>query len=146
MDPVLLNIISIAAVIIVIGTFFLPKKVQYMLHAFFLLLLGSVPILYYFKVIGFSMADLVALRYIITLVVVMSGRELIVSGMHENHKGIRHASIAIGVVIITITVVPALATFGAITFSLPQYPAAIDSILYITGSILLFAGTFLAGE
>jgi len=127
-------------------TFFLAQRLQYIFHAVFLLAMGLAPLLYYLGFVSLNIRDLIALKYIITLVIVMSGRELIRHGMKERQKGLKQISIVMGIAIIVATAIPALATFGSITFRFPEYPFVIDSILYIAGAAMLAIGTLVAGE
>lgn len=141
MEGILLNIVSLIAMILLMVTFFFSQKAQYIIHAVFLFFMGLISMMGYL-----SLKEVIALQYVVTIVVVMSGREMIRYGMKTKKKQLRHPAIWIGVMIIILTVIPALSTFRAITFNLPPYPAIIDSLLYIIGAIVLGAGTYMASE
>jgi hypothetical protein len=146
MAEVLVNIVSLLAVILLMGTFFFKQKIQFIIYSVFMFLMGLTPILHYFGAAPFNPGDFVALKYVLALVIVMSGRELIRNGMAEDQKGLKQTTIAIGILIIILVFLPALGETGALTFKLPNYPWLIDSILYIAGSILLMIGMFITHE
>jgi len=141
MEGIILNFVSLIAMLLLMATFFVAQKIQYIIHAVFLFFMGIMPLIGYF-----NLNEITPLQYVITIVVVMSGRELIRHGVTTKQKGLKHASIALGIIIIIMSVIPVLSTFRAITFNLPGYPAVIDSLLYIIGAALLGVGTFIAKE
>lgn len=141
MEGILLNFMPLVAMILLMVTFFFSQKAQYIIHAVFLFFMGLISLLGYI-----NLKEVTALQYVITIVVVMSGREMIRYGMKSKEKHIKHPAIWTGVMIIILTVIPALSTFGAISFNLPPYPTIIDSLLYIIGSIVLGIGTYMASK
>ncbi|MBN1544971.1 hypothetical protein JW898_05940 [Candidatus Woesearchaeota archaeon] len=139
------NTVTIIVLAILIGTFALPKKIRYAVHALFLLSLGLLPILYALDVIGFTFGEAGIIKYMVSVVVVFTARSLIVEGVNEEGP-MRWASIIAGVVIIMLVSVPALHSMGALTFTIPKYPALIDHILYVIASVLVILGIFMSHE
>lgn len=140
------NLVPFIGLVVLIATFFLKARTQHFLHSVFITFFGIMSLLFNFGVIGFNPLGITSLKYILTLVVVMAGRELIRKGVVEKSHGTGSMSIWFGICIILAVLVPAMAEVGALTFRLPEYPGIIDSMLYIAGGVLLFIGAAKTGE
>jgi hypothetical protein len=136
------NIVTIIILLVLVVTFILPRKVRYGVHSAILLILGLLPLLYALKIIGFTFGEAGIIKYVIAVVIVFTGRSLVVEGVKEEGP-MRWISIVMGVLIIILTAVPALHKLGALTFTIPSYPLIVDHIIYIIAAGLLFAGIFL---
>ncbi len=139
------NIVTIVILIILVGTFALPKKIRYAVHALFLLVLGLIPLLFSLEVIGFTFGEAGIIKYVVAVVVVFTARSLIMEGVKEEGS-LRWVSIIAGIIIIILSVTPSLYQLGALTFTIPSYPPLIDQIVYIIAAILLTLGIFLSSD
>jgi hypothetical protein len=146
MEEILLNITGIIAVIVLMVTFFFNRRIQYMIHAFLILSLSAIQVLFRIGIMPYDIASIVVVKYMLTIVVVMAGRELIRSGMLEHKKGLKQASIGLGIAVIVMVVVPALADLGALSVRIPDHHWFIDSALYMIGGILLLIGAGVVKE
>lgn len=139
------NIVTIVILLILVGTFALPKKIRYGVHAIFLLFLGIIPLLYSLQIISFTFGDAGIIKYVVAVVVVFTGRSLIAEGVKEEGK-LRWVSIISGIIVIILAVTPRLYELGALTFTIPEYPELIDNIVYIVAAILLTMGIFMSND
>ncbi|MBW2964544.1 hypothetical protein KY363_03720 [Candidatus Woesearchaeota archaeon] len=137
------NAVTLVAVLILVGTFFLPKKVRYAVHGLILLLLGIIPILYQFNVVGFTFGEAGIWKYLIAVVVIFTARSLIMEGVKEE-SSFKWVSIIFGIIVVILVTIPALNKVEALTFTIPEYPAIIDHIIYVIAAILLFVGLFMS--
>ena len=144
-EAFLINAVTIVVLLILVGTFILPKKLRYVVHGIMLFALGIIPLLYEFRVIGFTFGDAGIIKYVVAVVVVFTARSLVMEGIKEE-SAIKWVSIVAGVCIILLTAIPALHNLGALTFTIPEYPAIIDHLVYVIAAILLFAGTFFTND
>ena len=139
------NIVTIVILVILVGTFALPKKIRYAVHAIFLFALGISPLLFSLGVIGFTFGEAGIIKYVVAVVVVFTARSLIAEGVKE--KGaLRWVSVIAGIVIIILAVTPRLYQLGALTFTIPSYPPLIDQIVYVIAAVLLTLGIFLSHD
>lgn len=141
-SPFITNLLAIAIVILVVSTLLLPRMIRHLLHSFILLAFGLIPVLHTYQFIGFSIPTWPIVGYALTVIIILSGRTLIVDGFREGTKSLKLLTIISGFVIILIVTIPTLSSIGAITFSL-SYPEMINNILYITAGVLLLIGTIL---
>lgn len=144
-ESFLVNIVTVVALTILVGTLLLPKRGRYAVHSLMLLALGTLPILYRLEIINFTFGEAGIIKYVVAVVVVFTARSLVMEGVKEE-SFVKWLSILMGVVIIVLTAVPALHSLGALTFTIPQYPPLVDNIIYIAAAVLLFAGIFLTKE
>jgi hypothetical protein len=144
-EAVVTNIVTIVILLILVGTFILPKRARRGVHGLILLFLGFVPLLYSLNVINFTFGEAGIIKYVVAVVVVFTARSLIIEGMQEEGT-LRWISIILGIFIILLTAIPALHKLGALTFTIPEYPAIIDHIVYIIASVFLFIGMFMAKD
>jgi len=137
-----MSIISIVVVIILLASLFLTKKLRYVFNGVILLLMGILPMLYNARIISFNVESIPILKYVLILTITIAGKELAKEGFREQNKLVKYPSIALGIVIIIFTTVPALYSMGAIGFTIPYFPPAINYWLYIAAGILMFVGVF----
>lgn len=139
-ESIVLNIIAVIAIILFIGSLVLPKVWKYIVYGIFLVSMGSLPILYSQGHISFNPLELAIFQYLLLIIVILSGRELIVEGIKEEGSIIRWISIILGLALIIITTIPTLYNLGAITFKMPEIPEITLNILYILSGIILMGG------
>lgn len=144
-EAFIINVVTIITLLILVGTFLLPKIIRYAVHGLILLALGLIPLLYQFAIIDFTFGDAGIIKYVVAVVLVFTARSLILEGVKEE-SFVRWVSIIMGILIILLTAIPALHKLGALTFTIPEYPAIVDSVIYIIAAVFLFAGMFLAKD
>ncbi len=136
------NTTAIILVILFIGTLMLPKLWKYIVNGLLLVSLGVLPILHSFGRISFNPLEFPLFEYFILVMVILCGRELIVEGVREESPFFKWSSISLGILLITMTTIPALYSMGAIDFTLPAIPDVILYGIYIVAGVLLAVGAF----
>ncbi|MFC1741428.1 hypothetical protein ACFL3V_02745 [Nanoarchaeota archaeon] len=137
------NVVTIVILIVLVATFCIGKKARYAVHGTILLLLGLIPILHEFGVLGFTFGDAGIWKYMLAVVVIFAARSLIAEGIKEESR-FKWVSISFGALVIILVTVPALNKLGALTFSIPKYPVIIDHFIYVVAAILLYVGIFIS--
>jgi len=141
-NAIIQNGVAIAIVAAFIITLLLPKRWKFLTNGIMLFVLGLLPLLYILGSISFNLVDIPIFQYLIMIIVIWDGRELIVEGFKEGVEVLRWASIIFGIVLIVIGTIPLLFNLGAISFNLPKIPDIILFSIYMISGILLAIGSF----
>ncbi len=141
-SPLITNLLAIGIVILVVSTLLLPRMIRHLVHSIILIAFGIIPILHSYKMIGFNIPSWPIVGYALTVIIILSGRTLIVDGFKEENRALKFLTIAAGFVIILVVTIPTLYNLGAITFNL-TYPPIINNILYMSAGVLLLIGTMI---
>jgi len=144
-DPAVRNIVAIAVLGGFAATFMLPKFARHIVHSFFLIALGAIPVLYELYVIEFQIPDFAIITYVVTAIIMLTGSTLVKDGFHEGGK-FGYTAMGFGIIIMLNVLIPALYKINAITFNIPSYPPVINSVLYLISGIMLLVSTFILGE
>jgi len=141
-DAIIQNTVAIAIVTAFILTLLLPKLWKFLTNGIILFALGLLPLLHMFNKISFNIVDIPVFQYLLMIIVIWDGRELIVEGIKEENEILKWASIGFGVILIVLGTIPLLFKLGAISFSLPQIPEVILYSIYMISGLLLAMGAF----
>jgi len=122
------------------------KPISLVLGAIFLII-GIVPLLNSFGVIGFNI-PLVPTGIILWVLALIGGVVLLWDGIGENMsmmgmaQQIRMATFVVALALLAIGAIPILNSLGVIGFSLPEMADAIVNVLFIiVGGLLVYGGT-----
>ncbi len=118
------------------------KFVSFILGVIFLII-GLIPLLNKFNIIAFSLPPIGNL--ILWILAVIGGIWLIIDGISEDRSfsfGIGHITIIVGLILLTIGLIPLLNSFGIIGFTLPSFLDMFNDFLFTIGGLLLIIGTF----
>ncbi len=99
-------------------------------------ILGIIPLLHQFGIIGFTLPTLPGL--IMGMLLVAGGIFLLIDSVHEIHM--RWVSVVLGIIVIFMGVLPTLMFMGVIGFSLNFIPEFIKNVLYVLIGIFLLFG------
>jgi len=144
-SPLVTNILAIAVALVLVATLLLPKMARHIVHSLLLLTFGVIPLLHQLEVIGFGLPDWPILQYAITVIVILSGRTLVIDGFREENKALKFSTMIAGIIIVLMVTIPTLQRIGAITFEV-NYPAIVNYIFYVIAGLLLFIGSFVLQE
>ncbi|MFC1752379.1 hypothetical protein ACFL96_03180 [Thermoproteota archaeon] len=139
-----INIIAIAVVIALVIAFLLPKKLHYIINGLILLGIGILHILFELYITEFDVRNTPILLFVITFVVMVTAKELISESIKEPGIALKSMTFIIGLMLITLVVVPELYHFGAISFDLPDYPFIVNAVIYIIAGFVAIIAPFLA--
>jgi len=140
-ESLALHIVSIVVVILLILSMFLTKRVHYFFSGTVLLILGILPILREYGVIGIDINEFPIVNFVIYFLILLAGKDLLKEGIKEEREILKYPSIILGVVLIALTTIPTLNKLHVIEFVL-EYPPIVDSVLYIISGIFLIIGVF----
>ncbi|MBW2971779.1 hypothetical protein KY359_01965 [Candidatus Woesearchaeota archaeon] len=144
-EALITNIVTVVVLALLVSTGLMPKKPKYAVNAGILLLMGLIPILYALRVLPFTFGEAGIIKYVVAVVAVYAGQNLISEGIKEEHA-LRWISVVFGILIILLAVVPSLYQLGALTFTFPEYPPLVNHIMYVLAGLLLITGIFLARD
>ena len=123
-----------------------PRKPVSLLLGLAFVILGALPLLNSFGVIGFALPPLQGL--ILWIVSVVGGVILLWDAISEGMavmgigQQVRMLSVVGGLVLLAVGIIPILNSFGVIAFTIPVIAAIIQDILFIVfGALLLYGGT-----
>ncbi len=137
-----MNIAAVAVVILFVITLLLPKKLHYIVNGLILIGLGGTHLLYEFYYTNIHLQGSPIVRFVILFVVGATAKELIKESLHEK-KGMKAPTFLVGVVMITLAVIPELYHYGAISFDLPELPLLFSFVYIIGGLVAILAPFFL---
>jgi len=137
-NSVAIGIVSILGIALI-----LPKKIKFITNGIVLTILGILPILQEMGKITFNPIEIPVFQYVLMILIIFCGRELISEGVRERMMALKLTSIILGIVLISMTTIPALHNLGAISFTLPEIPQLILSIIYIISGLFLAGGSFI---
>ncbi|MBU0461074.1 MAG: hypothetical protein KJ574_00650 [Nanoarchaeota archaeon] len=138
-------IVSVISIGVVIGLFALhifSKKIHYFVGGLILAGMGVLELLFGFGVVSLDINEYPVVHFAVYFMVVFAGKDLLKEGFHEGQPYLRYPSIILALILIIITTIPTLNTFGVISYVLPEYPHILDMVLYILSGIFLLIGTF----
>jgi hypothetical protein len=140
-DILIQNIFAFSAIALIIFTLILPKMWKYFSTGLIVFIIGLMPLLYRYNVVGLDFTDSGLFKYMIIALGLLAGRELIVEGIKEENHFFKWSSIVFGLVLVCITSIPSLYQLGAITFTI-MVDDIVLYILYIISGLLLAGGSF----
>ena len=141
-DTIIQNIVAIAIVTTFILTLLLPKLWKFLTNGIILFALGLLPLLYIFNKISFNVVEIPVFQYLLMIIIIWDGRELIVEGIKEDTEILKWMSIVFGIILIVLGTIPLLFKLGAISFNIPQIPEVILYSIYMISGLLLAMGAF----
>ena len=142
---IIVNIIVIAAVVLLIVSLRLSKKPKHLVLGAILAAYGSIKILGHYEAIPFNIPSLPIITYILSVVVTIGGASLILDSFRER-TFLKWASLVIGITVIMLSITPTLHEINAITFEIPSYPEFINFYLYFFAGILLLVAAFIVTD
>jgi hypothetical protein len=123
-----------------------PRKPISLLLGLAFIILGVLPLLNKFGVVGFTLPTLP--QMVIYVLAIIGGLFLFWDAISEGMgafgitQQVMFASYAVGLVALALGLIPLLSSFGVIGFSLPALGETIINILFtIVGVLLLYGGT-----
>ncbi len=123
-----------------------PRKPISLVLGLAFVILGVIPLLNYFGVIGFSIPAITGI--ILWILSVVGGVILLWDAIDENMaimgfgQQVRMASVVGGLVLLAVGIIPILNTFGIIGFTIPAVAAIIQNVLFaLFGALILYGGT-----
>lgn len=141
-NTIIQNIVAIAIVTTFILTLLLPKLWKFLTNGIILFALGLLPLLYIFNKISFNVVEIPVFQYLLMIIIIWDGRELIVEGIKEDTEILKWMSIVFGIILIVLGTIPLLFKLGAISFNIPQIPEVILYSIYMISGLLLAMGAF----
>ena len=124
-----------------------PRKPISLLVGLLFVALGLIPLLFSFGVIGFDLPISIA-GIILWVLSVVGGVILLWDAIGENMQimgigqQLRMASIAGGLLLLAVGLIPILNQFGVIGFSIPEFADIIKNVLFVVfGGLLLYGGS-----
>ena len=137
----LIQIISVAIVIVLFLLMILWKRGHYILGGLTLAAIGSLTFLFEFNVISFNVGDYPILHYAVYFFVAFAGKDLVKEGFKEKESALKWPSMIFGVVLILITTIPTLKKMNVISWALPQSPL-VDAGIYLASGLFMLVGAF----
>ena len=103
---------------------------------------GLIPVLYEYKLIGFTIPTVP--QIVLWVLGVVGGVLLLMDALRESqemvNKGLMIPTLILGLVLLAFSVVPLLNQFGLISFALPAIGSTIVYILFAIAGLLLIVG------
>lgn len=123
-----------------------PRKPVSLLLGLAFVILGGLPLLNQFGVLGFSIPQIGGV--ILWALALAGGIFLLWDAISENmammglSQQMRLASVIGGLVLLAVGLIPILNSFGIIGFNIPEFAAIVQHVLFVVfGVLLLYGGT-----
>ena len=136
------QVISIAIVIILFLSLAFSRKLHYFMGGLTLIVLGAMPILYDYKIIGIDINDYPVLNFAVYFTVVFAAKDLFKESMREKGGVIRWLSLIMAILLIVVSTLPTLYMMDVVSFNLPDFSSIIYNIMYIIAGVFLLVGIF----
>ena len=140
------DILSLLVLLLFTATLLLPRRVTFFCNGCMLCVLGFSAILHNY---GHSLFDpfiIPAFSYLIILIGVFGGRELLIEGFRERNTLLRSSSLLFGSLLVIIITIPQMHHLGALSFTLPFLPPIVLYVVHAVGGFLLVVGSFVFKE
>lgn len=137
------NIIALGVAFGFVITLMLPKKIHYALNGMILMAIGITHFLFEFYFIDFDVRKSPVLLFVITFVAATTAKELIHESIKEKGKTMKGITFLMGLVLIFLVLIPEMYHFGAINFSIPDYPFIVNAFLYASAGLVAMIAPFL---
>ena len=136
------DIIALVIVVVLVALEMLPEFPQRIIWGVIMFLLGLLPLLFTYNILGLDIYSFNIMRFVAFYVVIVVGGLLFTEGIKEDNLALKFTSMAVGLVIIVVTSIPWLRDFNAISFDMPSYSVIIDFIFYLASGVLTIVGAF----
>jgi len=138
---------DVIAVVFLVGLVLIgaiPLKPQRIIYGIMIFIFGIIPLLSLFKIVELDIYTNSLFKFATIFTVMIVGQVLFTEGIKEENILLKILSTIFGLVIILVTMIPWMAQYGAIGFSIPTYTPIIDFAIYISSGVLTMVGAFKA--
>ena len=140
------DILSLLVLLLFTATLLLPRRITFFCNGSMLLLLGCSAVAYLYGYSNFDPFIIPAFSYLLVLIGVFGGRELLIEGFREQPSLLRTLSITVGLLLVLTVTIPQMYSLGALSFTLPFISPLILYAVHGLGGFLLLIGSFVFDE